>query len=477
MPAALPSSGRKPPLPTPTMIAPPSARLDYQEGTIALRGLDTVPEGMPVEGRSDPRDGALRFEAVDYAPVVQWLRDRGVVVEDRARRFEKLALALRVSQRPFPHQREAIDGWIAGQRRGVVVLPTGAGKSYVAVLAIYRTQRSTLVVVPTLDLVSQWWGVLSSAFGCEVGVVGGGYHEVRDLCVATYDSAFLHAERLGNRFGLVVFDECHHLPSESYAFAARACIAPYRLGLTATPERADGRDALLGRLVGPVAYRKEITELSGSYLADYDVRSLRVELTEAEREEYDRERQLYLAFVRSRRIDFSDPRGWTRFVMEAARSPDGRRAFRAWRRHKELALAASAKMDLLGRLLHQHRAERTIVFTQDNATAYQIARRFLVPIITHHTRPKERSAILAGLRDGTYGAVVTSKVLNEGVDVPEANVAVVLSGSGSVREHVQRLGRILRHAEGKRAVLYEVVSASTSEEWVSRRRREHGAYR
>jgi superfamily II DNA or RNA helicase len=359
----------------------------------------------------------------------------------------------------------------------VVVLPTGAGKSYVACLAIHRTQRSTLVVVPTLDLVSQWFGVLSSTFGCEVGIVGGGYHEVRDLCVTTYDSAFLQAERMGNRFGLVVYDECHHLPGESYAFAARANIAPFRLGLTATLERPDGRHALLDRLIGPVAYRKEITELSGRYLADYDVVSLRVELTAEERQQYDQERQLYVGFVRSRGIDMGDPMGWSRFVMESARSTEGRRAFRAWRRHKELALAASAKMTLLDRLLHQHRQQRVIVFTQDNATAYQIARRFLVPIITHHTRPKERSAILSGLRDGSYGAVVTSKVLNEGVDVPEANVAVVLSGSGSVREHVQRLGRILRHAEGKRAVLYEVVSAATSEESVSRRRKEHGAYR
>ena len=139
-------------------------------------------------------------------------------------------------------------------------------------------------------------------------------------------------------------------------------------------------------------------------------------------------------------------------------------------------MGAAGKMRVLEGLLHQHRLERMLVFTQDNATAYAISRRFLVPIITHHTKPKERSAILAGLRRGTYGAVVTSKVLNEGVDVPEANVAVILSGSGSVREHVQRLGRILRRAEGKQAVLYEVISASTAEEWVSQRRREHGAY-
>jgi superfamily II DNA or RNA helicase len=134
-------------------------------------------------------------------------------------------------------------------------------------------------------------------------------------------------------------------------------------------------------------------------------------------------------------------------------------------------------MELLEQLLHEHRNKRMLVFTEDNATAYAIARRFLIPVITHHTKAKERAAVLSGFRDGTFGAIVTSKVLNEGVDVPEANVAVVFSGSGSVREHVQRLGRILRRVEGKRALLIEVLSASTAEERVSQRRRDHHAYR
>jgi superfamily II DNA or RNA helicase len=106
-----------------------------------------------------------------------------------------------------------------------------------------------------------------------------------------------------------------------------------------------------------------------------------------------------------------------------------------------------------------------------------VSRRFLIPVITHQTKVKERSEILERFSDGRYGALATSKVLNEGVDVPEANVAIVISGSGSVREHVQRLGRILRRQAGKRAVLYELVSANTAETRTSARRREHDAYR
>jgi superfamily II DNA or RNA helicase len=171
------------------------------------------------------------------------------------------------------------------------------------------------------------------------------------------------------------------------------------------------------------------------------------------------------------------PRGWQDFIQRASRSAAGRRALAAYFRQRELALASPAKLDYLELLLHEHRHDSMLVFTQDNATAYEISRRFLVPAITHQTKVSERSEILARFSKGEYGAVVTSKVLNEGVDVPEANVAVVISGSGSVREHVQRLGRILRQREGKRALLYELVSANTNETFTSERRRDHVAYR
>ena len=103
------------------------------------------------------------------------------------------------------------------------MLPTGAGKTLVAQLAIDDRRRSTLVVAPTLDLVRQWYDVLRATFGEPVGLVGGGDYDVQPLTVTTYDSAYLHMEHLGARFGLVVFDECHHLPGPTYALAARGC--------------------------------------------------------------------------------------------------------------------------------------------------------------------------------------------------------------------------------------------------------------
>ena len=131
---------------------------------------------------------------------------------------------------------------------------------------------------------------------------------------------------------------------------------------------------------------------------------------------------------------------------------------------------------MLGRLLERHNGDRVIIFTHDNATVYTIARRFLVPVITHQTKTKERREVLLRFNTGAYPIVATSRVLNEGVNVPEANVAIILSGSGSVREHVQRLGRILRKSGDKEATLYEVITRGTVEEFTSNRRRQHSAY-
>ena len=454
-----------------------SVTLSFAAGTIELRGLEDPLPDLPASLLWDARTESHRAPALAYADVVRALVRAGIPYEDRARRYEELALDLRVTREPRPYQSEACEAWRRARGRGVVVLPTGAGKSHVAILAAADRKRSTLVIAPTLELVRQWYDLLRTSFGAEVGIVGGGEHSPRALTVSTYDSAYLHMENLGARFGLVVFDECHHLPGEAYALAARLCLAPYRLGLSATPERADGRHAILEELVGPTVYRRDILDLAGSYLSEYDTERITVALGPAERAEYAEERGIYLDFIRSQGIRMSAASGWSEFVFRSATNPGGRRAMQAYRRQRELAFAAPAKLDVLEALLHEHRGDRVIVFTEDNRTAYGVSRRFLAPVITHQTRVSERSETLARFSDGRFGVVVTSKVLNEGVDVPDANVAVVLSGSGSVREHVQRLGRILRPREGKRAILYEVVSADTVEANTSERRREHDAYR
>ncbi|NRA36433.1 MAG: DEAD/DEAH box helicase [Polyangiaceae bacterium] len=464
--------------------------LRFVAGTLEVRGLGQSDEEsgrltLPVACEWDKRTACFRAPASDYGPVIRALLIARISYQDDARAYETLDYSLRMAHAPRPFQTEALQAWLSGgpdaiaehRGRGVVVLPTGAGKSHLAVMAIQDRQRSTLIVVPTLDLVHQWFELLKRSFAVDIGVIGGGEYKLEPITVTTYDSAYIHMENLGNKFGFIIFDEAHHLPGEAYSFSALSCLAPYRLGLTATPERADGREEALLGLIGPISYRKEIGELAGEYLAEYDTERIVVSLSADEREEYDSEREIYLGFLRSQGIRMGSPRGWTDFIIRSSRSTEGRRAMKAYRRQRALAFAAPAKLDTLEFLLHDHRGDRMLIFTEDNATAYEISRRFLVPGITHQTKVTERATILERLKEGKYRAVVTSKVLNEGVDVPDANIAVIVSGSGSVREHVQRLGRILRRKEGKRALLYELIAANTAETGTSERRREHDAYR
>lgn len=450
--------------------------ITFDGGTLIVSGPEPDKLAALPGVRFDPRSSSFRAEGRDYRALIEHLHHSKIPFQDEARAYDKTAWKLRTERTPFPHQSEALETWWKEGGRGVVVLPTGTGKTFMAILAIARAGRPALVMTPTIDLLNQWYSELTLAFDVPVGLIGGGYYELQPITVTTYDSAYIHLERWGNRYGLVVFDECHHLPGPSFMTAAIGSIAPYRLGLTATPERTDGREFLLPELIGPTVYRREIKQLSGDYLAGYRVERVYVELSADEKEQYRIAREHYRGFVEAKHISMGGPNGWQRFLQETCKSEEGRAAFQAYREQRKLALAAPAKLDMLETLFAHHPGDRILIFTYDNATVYEIARRYLVPPITHQTKAKERKLILERFHSGEYPIVVTSQVLNEGVDVPAANVGVILSGTGSVREHVQRLGRLLRKHGDKQAVLYEVIARDTAEEFTSERRRQHDAY-
>jgi len=455
---------------------PAPIHLAFDCGTLVLSGATPETLAALPYVQHDPRTNVYRAEGRHYRAIVEHIRGRQLPYKDEARSYQPTPWPLRTSRDPFPHQTEALAAWWNAGGRGLVVLPTGTGKTHLAIMAINKAARPALVVTPTIDLLHQWYAELRVAFGVEVGLIGGGEYDLQPLTVTTYDSAHIYMERWGARYGLLVFDECHHLPGASYMQAAIGGLAPFRLGLTATPERADGQEALLAELIGPIVYRREIRELSGEFLAEYRAERLYVELAPEEEERYRQTREAYRRFVEENGISMGGAHGWQRFIQATSRSREGRAAFQAYLEQKKLALAAPAKLRVLENLLDRHCLDRVLIFTYDNATVYQIARRYLVPAITHQTKAKERRTILDGFASGEYPTVVTSRVLNEGVDIPAANIGIVLSGTGTVREHVQRLGRLLRKHGDKQAHLYEVITRGTAEEFTSERRRQHHAY-
>ncbi len=452
------------------MVRP--SKLTFDRGTLILH--------PPPRGKTwfewatwDDRIERFRIPAHHYRALVEALRADNIPLDDQAAQFQTLALNHERSWQPYVHQQEALDAWVKSRWRGVVVLPTAAGKTYVAQLAMGATPRSTLITVPTLDLMHQWYSQLTTAFPqADIGLLGGGSRDRSAILVATYDSAAIHAETLGNQYGLLICDECHHLPSTFNRVIAEYAIAPYRLGLTATPDRADGRHSDLDQLLGPIIYAKQPEDLAGTTLAPYEIITLKVALSEAERDRYDTLIHTRNQFLETANIWLGSLEGWQRFVRASAQSQAGRRAMLAHRDAKTISLGTSGKLRILAELLGRHHPDRCLIFTNDNATVYRISQDFLIPAITHQTPVKERHLVLERFRDGTYPTVIVSHVLNEGVDVPDARVAILLSGTGSTREYIQRLGRILRKGSAdKQAILYEVIAEETSEEGVARRRR------
>jgi superfamily II DNA or RNA helicase len=443
--------------------------IQFDAGTLVLDAEGRA-QNLPEAFKWDDRVRRWRAPALRYREVITEMIRRKLPHKDEARQYHEFNFRSKLIVEPRPYQKEALAEWQQKGRRGVVILPTGAGKTFLAQMAIEMTGRSTLVIVPTLDLMNQWYDLMLASFDAEIGLIGGGYFETGAIVITTYASAFRFMERMGNQFGLIIFDECHHLPGSVYRYAAELAIAPFRLGLTATPERSDGADGMLEELIGPIVYRRQAQDLAGEYLADYTVIRINVELDSGERARYERERAIFRQFLEQQRIDLGSLMGWQSFVGASARSEAGRRAMMAYRESKRIALGTDSKLDVLARLLQSHRQDRVLIFTAENEMVYRISEQFLIPAITHETGIKERRHWLEAFNKGEVLALATSKVLNEGVNIPAASVAIVLSGSGSSREHIQRLGRILRKQPDKEAILYEVVAAGTTEEGISRRR-------
>ena len=441
-------------------------RLSFEDGTVRIDG--DFPALPHVE--TDPRSKSGRAPAWRYAALREALSDRGVDYDDDVLALDTLSLSTSYDLRSY--QQDALDAWREAGDRGVLELPTGSGKTVVAIAAMAALDTPTLVVVPTIDLLKQWRRELHREFDVPIGQLGGGDQRLESVTVATYDSAYLRADDIGDRFGFVVFDEVHHLGGEGYRDIARLLAAPARMGLTATFERPDGAHEVVAELVGPRVYDIDAETLAGDHLAAFDIKRIEVELTDEERAAYERHQGTFTDYLARSNLSLQSGADYRKLVMRSGSDPAAREALLAKQRARAVTIQADRKVEQLADILDRHEADRIIVFTASTDLVYRLSERFLLPAITHETGTDEREEILDRFREGTYSRVVTANVLDEGVDVPDANVAVLLSGSGSEREFTQRLGRILRPAEdGGRALLYELVSAETAEERVADRRR------
>ncbi|WP_024285671.1 DNA repair helicase XPB [Cellulomonas sp. KRMCY2] len=333
-----------------------------------------------------------------------------------------------------PYQEQAIDGfWHGGS--GVVVLPCGAGKTLVGAGAMARSQTTTLILVTNTVSARQWRDELikrTTLTADEIGEYSGARKEVRPVTIATYQvlttrrkGVYTHLELLDARdWGLVLYDEVHLLPAPIFRMTADLQ-ARRRLGLTATLVREDGREDEVFSLIGPKRFDAPWKDIEAQgYIAPADCVEVRLTLP-------DRERLAY-----------------------ATAEPEDK---------YRLAASATGKNLVVEQLVANHPDDQVLVIGQYIDQLTELAEHLGAPLITGATTVRERERLFAAFRTGEVSRLVVSKVANFSVDLPEAAVAIQVSGSfGSRQEEAQRLGRIMRpKADGRTAHFYAVVARDT----------------
>ncbi|UGQ14809.1 DEAD/DEAH box helicase [Yinghuangia sp. ASG 101] len=344
-----------------------------------------------------------------------------------------------------PYQKEAVEGfWHGGS--GVVVLPCGAGKTLVGAAAMATARATTLILVTNTVSARQWKAELvkrTSLTEDEIGEYSGTRKEIRPVTIATYQvvttrrkGVYPHLELFDSRdWGLIVYDEVHLLPAPIFRFTADLQ-ARRRLGLTATLVREDGREGDVFSLIGPKRYDAPWKEIENQgYIAPADCVEVRVTLTESERLAY------------------------------ATAEPDERYRFCA---------TTPSKTRVTRELVDKHRGEQILVIGQYIDQLDELGETLDAPVIKGETRNTERERLFEAFRQGEVSVLVVSKVANFSIDLPEAAVAIQVSGSfGSRQEEAQRLGRVLRpKADGRAARFYSVVARDTiDQEFAAHRQR------
>jgi superfamily II DNA or RNA helicase len=330
---------------------PATVRIQFDRGTLLLKSSKGV--GVPADlpgVRWDPRVDCHRAPARFYSRIVERLGAMEVLVEDDVlAHFPCPTVTEEPNLRPY--QAAAVDAWRLAGRQGIVSLPTGSGKTFVAVSIIASVGASALCLVPTRILLEQWQRVLNRALSLDVGCYGDGVREARPVTVATFESAWRHMRELGNRFELLIVDEVHHFGSGLRDEALDMSTAGCRLGLTATPHKQGVSTALLD-LIGPVVFELAIADLAGSYLASFEVIDLHLDLTREERDEYESARRTFTAVFNAHQ-DLAPGATWNDFLRWAGRTPQGRDAVSAWHRARKVLSFTRAKRDMLCSLLQR----------------------------------------------------------------------------------------------------------------------------
>ncbi|MHA1647801.1 MAG: DEAD/DEAH box helicase [Promethearchaeota archaeon] len=381
-----------------------------------------------------------------------------------------LPISLKSNFKLREYQNRAINAWHQADKQGLIILPTGAGKSFIGLSSIISLQQRTLIIVPTIELMEQWyqrilsnliWDTSKISSEQLIGRFGGSYKNIAPITITTYHSGYIYLKKFQNYFGLLIFDEVHHLAAEKFQKIAKGIIAPARMGLTATLKESDKIYAILSSIIGSIVYqgsKKELTK-SGD-LSDYEHKKIRVKLQPTKYQRYLEEKEIYSTYLKT--LGFKG-NAFQQMIFRSNRDLAAKNALKAYNRARNMSFNSEGKINEIRNLFSKHPKDRILLFCENIAFIERISQYFFIPALTSRTSISERKKIMQNFRDGKFRILASGKVLDEGVDVPQANVGIIVSGTGTKRQFIQRLGRLLRPLPGKKAFLYELITSKTSE--------------
>ncbi|AFH42737.1 DEAD/DEAH box helicase [Fervidicoccus fontis] len=407
-----------------------------------------------------------------YFDLLKKAKDIGLEIENKTGLPDSLKMSKKINFKGElrNYQKEALESWKNNSSRGIIALPTGSGKTVIGAAAIAELGEMTLIITYTKEQLLQWMEMLKNFTDIPQSMIAAFYSEekrIAPITISTYQTAFRHIKTLAYRFSLLVVDEVHHLPADKFKTIALGMYSPHRLGLSATVIREDGKHVELFPLMGGVIYYKTPQELvEKGFLSPYASYIVKVGLSKEEEEKYEKLKNIYKALTLG--IPFAE-------VLKRAKSGDSRMA-KALKIHNEMVQIyqkAKAKEEAVKKIVEQElkNGSKILVFTQYVEQAEKLGNMLGAPVLTGSTETKLRKKILEDFKKAQSGVLVLTTVGDEGLDIPDVNVGIIVAGTGSRRQFVQRLGRLLRPKPEKTAKLYEIVTKGTAEESLARKRK------
>ena len=447
-------------------------RMGSEVALIPHTFLGDVIEDIRPYMRYDRERRIFIFKPYHFFEIVEELKSKGVEVIDETNFKEKMPLPfkprLKVELRSY--QKEALQAWIARGGRGVIALPTGSGKTIIGLAAVSELSERTLIVTYTREQMFQWADFITRMTDLPkefIGLYYGGEKRIAPITISTYQTAFRYVDRLAPHFSLLIVDEVHHLPADKFKHIAIHMPARKRMGLSATVIREDGKHEELFPLMGGIVYYKFADELiAQGYLAPYKVITIFVKLNKEEKKKYLELIKKYKELAKDK--SFED-------ILNAARrgDPIAIEALKIRTAIRILVHNASSKKEAVKKIVNDElmKGSKILVFTQYIEQAEGLSKVLNAPVITGELDPKTRKRRLEEFKKGISKVLVVTTVGDEGIDIPDANVGIVVAGTSSRRQFIQRLGRLLRPGKGKEARLYEIVVKGTHEEAEAKKRK------